>query len=564
MILHYAWLCTVAGGVNLFSIGSELRGLETIRGPGWTKAGTVDGSGYAIWDYPFVAGLRALADDVRSIFDGQGLTKNLSALENLVAYSADWSSWMGWQHPGENGQWPHLDQLWAHSNIDYVAFDDYLPLTDWTTGGGGVDATGTGLRPRRPAPGRRSPATMSGLGLDGVPSIYDTRYLKKGIEGGQYFDWFYNDSDNLGRGFDPNGSGLIVSLPEGDRLAQARNPYFHEQQFLANKQLRWWWNNPHHAVYDTGSGWTPQGPQTEWQANSKSILLLEYGFSAIDKATNQPNVFFDPKSSESLTPFWSIWDPAPGLTTLPRRDDTLQALALEAIYEYWNVDGNNATVGGVVMIQFAFSCVWNWDARPFPTFPAQSQNWGDAGKLERRRLVERSEAGAPAGRADAAAGAWRPSRLSRRSLRADGRCNVKPKFSTMLAGHVSGRRDARAALCQPLSRRRTDLRGSALGRAPSRVADDRGLFRADERAGRTRSGLRRPAFRPSRGQAIGTGDGATTTFPLVASIGGYVEPVHGDIGRLGDLSRRRGAATGWTVRAVMRRRSCLRPRQAPA
>ena len=77
MILHYAWLCTVAGGVNLFSIGSELRGLETIRGPGWTKAGTVDGSGYAIWDYPFVAGLRALADDVRSIFDGQGLTKNL-------------------------------------------------------------------------------------------------------------------------------------------------------------------------------------------------------------------------------------------------------------------------------------------------------------------------------------------------------------------------------------------------------------------------------------------------------------------------------------------------------
>ena len=39
MILHYANLCVVAGGVDLFVIGSELRGLETIRGPAWTKAG---------------------------------------------------------------------------------------------------------------------------------------------------------------------------------------------------------------------------------------------------------------------------------------------------------------------------------------------------------------------------------------------------------------------------------------------------------------------------------------------------------------------------------------------
>ncbi len=57
MILHYANLCVVAGGVDLFLIGSELRGLEIIRGPGWTKAGGVDGSGKATWDYPFVAGL---------------------------------------------------------------------------------------------------------------------------------------------------------------------------------------------------------------------------------------------------------------------------------------------------------------------------------------------------------------------------------------------------------------------------------------------------------------------------------------------------------------------------
>ena len=141
MILHYANLCCVAGGVNLFVIGSELRGLETIRGPSWTPAGSTDGSGYAVWDYPFVAGLAQLANDVRSVFDGSGFTKNLSTLSNLITYSADWSSWMGYQHPGANGQWPHLDSLWASSNIDLVAFDNYLPLTDWTTGTGGVDAT---------------------------------------------------------------------------------------------------------------------------------------------------------------------------------------------------------------------------------------------------------------------------------------------------------------------------------------------------------------------------------------------------------------------------------------
>ena len=78
MILHYANLCCVAGGVNLFVIGSELRGLETIRGPAWTPAGTTDGSGYAIWDYPFVAGLAQLAADVRTTFNNSGFAKNLS------------------------------------------------------------------------------------------------------------------------------------------------------------------------------------------------------------------------------------------------------------------------------------------------------------------------------------------------------------------------------------------------------------------------------------------------------------------------------------------------------
>lgn len=391
MILHYANLCVVAGGVDLFLLGSELRGLESIRGPGWTNAGATDAGGNAVWDYPFVAGLIQLADDVRNVFDGAGLHKDTANLHNLISYSADWSDWMGYSHvgstpPSPNGQWPHLDQLWAHSNIDLVCFDNYLPLSDWTTGNPNknLETNLDILNWTQPAPATWPPpaSQMSGLGLTATPTLYSKPYLKANIEGGERFNWFYFDSNNLGRGLDPSGTGLQVSLPEGDRLAQARNSYSANQQILGQKQLRWWWNNQHFALYDDGDGTgeSPKGPRTQWVPNSKSITFAEYGVPSTDRATNQPNVFFSPGSVQSQTAFWSIWDSADGGTYWPRADQNLQLLALQAIYEYWFSDSpsRNATVGGVIMLQPAFCSIWNWDARPFPVFPWFSNVWGDA------------------------------------------------------------------------------------------------------------------------------------------------------------------------------------------
>ena len=295
MILHYANLCVVAGGVDLFLLGSEFRGIETIRGPAWTKAGTTGGDGKVTWDYPFIAGLMQLADDVRSVFDAASLTKDTVNLYNLITYSADWSVWMGYQHPGENGQWPHLDQLYAHNNIDVVSFDNYLPLSDWTTGDGGLDAQNW-LAPVPIGAWPPTAVTFNGLGLTGQPSIWSIPYLKANIEGGQYFNWFYNDSSNLGIGFDPNGTDLRVSLPQGDRLAQSRKAYAANQQLLANKQLRWWWNNQHQAIYANLSGaWVPQGPYTEWVPNSKPIIFAEYGFPACDKGHQSAECFLRSK-----------------------------------------------------------------------------------------------------------------------------------------------------------------------------------------------------------------------------------------------------------------------------
>lgn len=75
-ILHYARLCAVAGGVDAFCIGSEMRSLTQIRGAGDS--------------FPAVAALRALAADVRAIL-GRSVK---------ISYAADWSEYFGYQAGG--------------------------------------------------------------------------------------------------------------------------------------------------------------------------------------------------------------------------------------------------------------------------------------------------------------------------------------------------------------------------------------------------------------------------------------------------------------------------------
>ena len=302
-VLHYANLAVLAGGVSLFAMGSELSGLEAIRGPSWTPAGTSDANGHASWDYPFVAGLVALANDCRSVFDSAGLTKNLTARKNLIVYSPDWTQWMGAQHsgPGYSGIWPHLDSLYAASNIDLVAFDNYMPLADWTTGDGGLDAQNW----RAPAPSSWPVAAPKarGYALSSTPDLDTLAYLQANIEGGEKYDYFYT-SYATAQALDPNGTLQWVTTPQGDRLAQTRSAYSAGQQLFAFKQIRWWWNNTHSAVYDNGdgNGTIPRGPTTPWTPQSKSVCFLEYGFPTVDKSANQPNKFFDPSSSAAARP----------------------------------------------------------------------------------------------------------------------------------------------------------------------------------------------------------------------------------------------------------------------
>ena len=113
--------------------------------------------------------------------------------------------------------------------------------------------------------------------------------------------------------------------------------------------------------YNHPSG-VESGTPTSWVPQSKPIWFTELGCPAIDRGTNQPNVFFDPNSSESFTPNFSRgW-----------RDDTIQRAYLEATYLWWDEAANNpvSSVYGGRMVHVPECAAWTWDARPYPFFPA--------------------------------------------------------------------------------------------------------------------------------------------------------------------------------------------------
>ncbi|AAK24737.1 hypothetical protein CC_2773 [Caulobacter vibrioides CB15] len=217
----------------------------------------------------------------------------------------------------------HLDPLWADPNLDFVGVDWYPPVTDWREGEDHLDAM---------------------AGYDGP---HDPAYLRAGLTGGADFDWYYADG--------------------ADRDAQVRAPITDgahgEAWMFRPKDLLSWWSNPHH---DRPGGVRSATP-TAWVPRSKPIRLTEFGCPAVDKGSNSPNLFIDPKSSESFLPPYSSGE----------RDDFGQRRYLEAVLAWLDEPGANpvSPLYGGPMIEAASA--WCWDARPFPDFPARWDVWSD-------------------------------------------------------------------------------------------------------------------------------------------------------------------------------------------
>ncbi|GAB4269138.1 MAG: glycoside hydrolase TIM-barrel-like domain-containing protein [Pararhodobacter sp.] len=264
--------------------------------------------------FPAVAQLVSLLHDVRSIL-GPGVK---------LTYAADWSEYAGYD-AGEGNRYFHLDPLWSDDDLDAIGIDNYMPLSDWREGDEHRDRIEGGWR-----------------------SIYDLEYLKANIAGGEGFDWFYDS-------------------PQA-RDAQRRTPITdgHDEPWIWRvKDLRAWWENRH---TDRVNG-VPLTEPTDWVPRSKPIWFTEYGCAAIDKGTNQPNVFLDTKSSESAVPHHSTG----------RRDDLMQMQYLLAMHGYWADPANNpvSEVYGGPMVDWSRSHAWAWDARPWPWFPANTDLWSD-------------------------------------------------------------------------------------------------------------------------------------------------------------------------------------------
>jgi hypothetical protein len=273
--------------------------------------------------FPAVAELIALAAEVRSLLGP----------DVRISYAADWSEYFGYQ-PGNGDRFFHLDPLWADANIDFVGIDNYMPLSDWREGDGHLDA-------------------------QDWPSIHDLDYLQANIEGGEGYDWFYPG-------------------PEA-RAAQRRVPITddaHDEPWVWRfKDLRGWWANRH---FDRVGGVRAPAP-TAWVPQSKPIRFTEYGCAAVDKGTNQPNKFLDPKSSESRLPRHSTG----------ARDEMIQLQYLRAMTGYWTDPARNpvSEVYAGPMIDMDHACAWAWDARPYPWFPANAALWSDGGNYARGHWI---------------------------------------------------------------------------------------------------------------------------------------------------------------------------------
>lgn len=279
--------------------------------------------------FPAVAALRQLAADVRAVL-GPG---------TRISYAADWSEYFGCQMDGN--RYFHLDPLWADENIDFVGIDNYMPLSDWRDGETHADAA--------------------------AGSIYGLEYLKANIAGGEGYDWFYDSAEA--------------------EAAQRRTPIADDEHgepwIWRYKDICNWWSQPHHERIGGERRATP----TDWIPQSKPIRFTEYGCAAIDKGTNQPNKFLDPKSSESSLPRHSTG----------RRDDLMQMQYLRAMSEYW-ADANNNPVSalyGARMVDMARAHVWAWDARPFPWFPNAAEIWSDGGNYTRGHWLNGRAASQP-------------------------------------------------------------------------------------------------------------------------------------------------------------------------
>lgn len=182
-IRHYATLAATAGGVDGFLLGSELKGLTTLRDE--------------VNAFPFVEALVTLAGEVRDILGGA----------TAISYGADWSEYFGHQPADGSGDvFFHLDPLWASPDVSAVGIDNYMPLADWRDD------------------------DLEEASPDGFTGADDAEAFARMLTAGEGYDWFYaSEADRQARVRTPITDGAYGKL-----------------WVFRSKDLESWWGNRHH------------------------------------------------------------------------------------------------------------------------------------------------------------------------------------------------------------------------------------------------------------------------------------------------------------------------------
>lgn len=162
--------------------------------------------------------------------------------------------------------------------------------------------------------------------------------IRKGWESGEGWDYYYED--------------------------KTKTFYKEGEYWNCWKNLEYWWNSEHWV----GNCKTPWAPQM------KPIWFTEFGFPSVDKASNQPNVFYDMSSKESAFPKHSQG----------KIDYAIQKNAILATLDFCK-DSK--------FIEQIF--YWCWDARgsgwAFNDCYADGRNWAKGhwidGKMENRQPI---------------------------------------------------------------------------------------------------------------------------------------------------------------------------------
>jgi uncharacterized protein (TIGR02217 family) len=125
---------------------------------------------------------------------------------------------------------------------------------------------------------------------------------------------------------------------------------------------------------------------------------------------------------------------------------------------------------------------------------------------------------------------------------------IKPKFSTLVAGHVSGRETRTQRFAKPYFDIELTYEVLRADPAYSELQTIAGFF--EENTGENEPfWIAPPGLSAVAGQAIGIGDDSTTSFPLVASIGGYSSPVYGTPGVSAVYLNGVAQSSGWSASA---------------